>query len=196
MIDFIKGTVAELTPTYCVLETNGVGYDVSISLNTYTEIGARSQVMLYIHESIREDAFQLFGFTQKMERELFRKLITVSGIGPSIARVMLSSMNPKELSIAIIEGNVNLLKTIKGIGAKTAERVIVDLKDKVKLDGDILFGESKGIVTSNMASVEAVAALVMLGYNQKASEKVVQKIASMSGDMKVDQIIKQALKML
>lgn len=196
MIDFIKGTVAELTPTYCVLETNGVGYDVSISLNTYTEIGARSQVMLYIHESIREDAFQLFGFTQKMERELFRKLITVSGIGPSIARVMLSSMNPKELSIAIIEGNVNLLKTIKGIGAKTAERVIVDLKDKVKLDGDILFGESKGIVTSNMASVEAVAALVMLGYNQKASGKVVQKIASMSGDMKVDQIIKQALKML
>lgn len=196
MIDFIKGTVAELTPTYCVLETNGIGYDVSISLNTFTEIGTRPQVVLYIHESIREDAYQLFGFTQKMERELFRKLITVSGIGPSIGRVMLSSMTPKELSVAIIEGNVNLLKTIKGIGSKTAERVIVDLKDKVKLDEGMLVGGSKSAIANSTASVEAVAALVMLGYNQKSSEKVVQKIASQSTDLKVDQIIKQALKML
>lgn len=194
MIDFLKGIITEVTPTFCIVDVNNVGYELSISLNTYTEINTRKDIILYVHESIREDAYQLFGFSQKLERTLFRKLITVSGIGPSVARVMLSSMNPSELSNAIISGDVNSLKAIKGIGSKTAERVILDLKDKLKLDESI---EYASVATSSrIVNSEAVAALVMLGYNQKSSEKVVQQITKQQPELTIDKIIKQALKLL
>ena len=195
MIDFLKGNIHEVTPTFCVVEVNNVGYELSISLNTYTEINTKKEILLYVHESIREDAYQLFGFSQKLERILFRKLISVSGIGPSVARVMLSSMNPSELSNAIITGDANSLKTIKGIGGKTAERVILDLKDKLKLDESII-SSSTSLSSSNIVTGEAIAALVMLGYNQKQSEKVVLQIVKQNSDITIDKIIKQALKLL
>lgn len=195
MIDFLKGVIAEVTPTFCVVEVNNVGYELSISLNTYTEINTKKDIVLYVHESIREDAYQLFGFSQKLERVLFRKLITVSGIGPSVARVMLSSMSPSELSNAIISGDVNSLKAIKGIGNKTAERVILDLKDKLKIDESIDISSVTNS-SSRVVNNEAIAALVMLGYNQKSSEKVVQQITKQQPELTIDKIIKQALKLL
>lgn len=193
MIDFLKGAIVEVTPTNCVLEVNNVGYELSISLNTYTQINTKKETTLYVHESIREDAYQLFGFGQKLERILFRKLITVSGIGPSVARVMLSSMTPTELSNVIASGDVNSLKSIKGIGGKTAERVIVDLKDKLKLDESLVTNVQ---IQNNEITSEAIAALVMLGYNQKPSEKVVMQILKQSPELTIDKLIKQALKML
>ena len=195
MIDFLKGNIYEVSPTNCVVEVNNVGYDLNISLNTYTEINTKKEILLFVHESIREDAYQLFGFSQKLERTLFRKLISVSGIGPSVARVMLSSMSPAELSSAIIAGDVNSLKTIKGIGSKTAERVILDLKDKLKLDENMI-SSTLPIVSNSVVCGEAIAALVMLGYNQKQSEKVVSQIAKQNPELTIDKIIKQALKLL
>lgn len=193
MIDYIKGEVAELTPAMVALEAYGVGYDISISLNTYSALGGKTSAKLYIHESIREDAHQLFGFFDKHERELFRQLITVSGIGPSTGRMMLSSMTPRELAMAIASADVKTLKSVKGIGAKTAERVIVDLKDKIKLES----GEELPLASiSNPSGEEAVAALVMLGFVQKLSEKAVEKILKENPKATVEQIIKLALKML
>lgn len=198
MIDFIKGQIVELIPTHCVLEVqHGIGYDINISLNTYTEIGIKIDVKLYIHEVIREDAYQLYGFVTKIERELFRKLITVSGVGPSVARALLSSLSYNDLGTAIIEGNSSLLKGVKGIGVKTAERIILDLKDKIKIDGQIDVQSLNVKNKNNPANEEAVMALVMLGYNQKESEKAVKKISENNvTSLRVDQIIKQALKII
>lgn len=193
MIDYIKGEVAELTPAMVALEAYGVGYDLSISLNTYSALSGKKTAKLYVHESIREDAHQLFGFFDKHERTIFRQLITVSGIGPSTGRMMLSSLTPYELATAIASGDVNVLKTVKGIGAKTAERVIVDLKDKIKLEEGV---ELPLVLASNPSGDEAVAALVMLGFVQKASEKAVAKIIKENPSATVEQIIKVALKML
>lgn len=193
MIDYIKGEVAELTPAMVALEAYGVGYDLSISLNTYSALSGKTTAKLYVHESIREDAHQLFGFFDKHERDLFRQLITVSGIGPSTGRMMLSSMTPRELASAIATGDVNTLKSVKGIGAKTAERVIVDLKDKIKLESG---AEIPMPSVSSPAGEEAVAALVMLGFIPKSSEKVVDKILKDKPTATVEQIIKMALKML
>lgn len=193
MIDYIKGVVVELTPASVTLETNGIGYFINISLNTYTSLSGKTNVQLYIHEAIREDAHVLFGFFDKQERELFLLLISVSGIGAGTARMMLSSMTTLELANVIASGNSDMLKTVKGIGLKTAQRVIVDLKDKIKTSE---IEQTEMLTADTSSGHEAVAALVMLGFPQQASQKVVSKILKDKPDCTVEQIIKTALKML
>lgn len=194
MIDYIKGEVVELNPASVTIETSGIGYELSISLNTYSALGSVKQTKLYVHEAIREDAYQLYGFFDKHERELFKQLISVSGIGPSTGRMILSSMTPAELATTIATGDVNTLKTVKGIGVKTAQRVIVDLKDKIHMGDDAELPLTHAV--SSPIADEAIAALVMLGFAQKASEKVVAKIVKDNSGVTVEQIIKLALKML
>lgn len=193
MIDYIKGEIAELTPASVTVETYGIGYFINISLNTYTNLSGQKNAKLFIYEAIREDAHQLFGFFDKQERELFILLISVSGIGASTARMILSSMNPLELTNVIASGNSDMLKTVKGIGLKTAQRVIVDLKDKIKVSG---IQQVEMFAATNPAGEEATAALVMLGFTQQPSQKVVAKILKEKPDSTVEQIIKTALKML
>ena len=196
MIDYIKGEVAEITPTSATLEANGVGYQMNISLNTYAAISDKQSAKLYVYESIREDTYQLFGFMDKHERELFMMLISVSGVGPSTARVILSSLSSSELESVIASENATILQTVKGIGAKTAQRIIVDLKDKIKLTDDSGTPVSpKGITLTNTGN-EAVSALVMLGFVQNASQKVVSKLIKENPSMPVEAIIKEALKRL
>ena len=196
MIDYIKGEVAEISPTSATLETNGIGYQMNISLNTYGAINDKSSAKLYVYESIREDTYQLFGFMDKHERELFMMLISVSGVGPSTARVILSSLSSSELESAIASENATILQTVKGIGAKTAQRIIVDLKDKIKFtddSGTLVF--PKGITLTNTGH-EAVSALVMLGFVKNASQKVVSKLIKETPSLPVEAIIKEALKRL
>jgi Holliday junction DNA helicase RuvA len=173
MFEYIKGKISEITPTYIVLENNSVGYYIEISVNTFSQIDEKNEILLFLHQVIREDAHKLFGFTTKKEREIFRLLISVSGIGANTARMMLSSMIPDEIEGAILDGNVNLLKSIKGVGAKTAQRVIVDLRDKVgKID------ESSNIFVEqdNTLKNEALSALVMLGFAKNTVEKALDKL--------------------
>ncbi|ASB49537.1 Holliday junction branch migration protein RuvA [Alkalitalea saponilacus] len=193
MFEFISGKVVESGPAHVVLENNGLGYFVNISLTTYTCLKELKETSLYIHENIREDAYTLYGFHSIDERELFRHLISVSGIGANTARMMLSSLPPDELKVSILSGNANQLKGIKGIGLKTAQRVIVDLKDKLGKESidEKLFTDS-----DNTVREEALSALVMLGFAKAASQKAVDKILSSQPDCRVEQIIKQALKML
>lgn len=193
MIDYIVGEVTELTPASVTIETYGIGYLINISLNTYISLSGQKSAKVYVYEAIREDAHVLFGFSGKQERELFMHLISVSGIGPGTARMMLSSMNPQELASVITSGNVDMLKTVKGIGLKTAQRVIVDLKDKIKIEGS---AQLEILTPLSIAGEEAVAALVMLGFPQQASQKVVNKILKDKPDSKVEEVIKAALKML
>lgn len=196
MIDYIKGVVAEITPTSATIEANGIGYQMNISLNTYGAITDKPSVKLYVYESIREDTYQLFGFIDKHERELFMMLISVSGVGPSTARVILSSLSSSELENVIATENATLLQTVKGIGAKTAQRIIVDLKDKIKLTDDSgTIISAKGPTLTNTGH-EAVSALVMLGFVQNASQKVVSKLIKEKPSMPVEAIIKEALKRL
>ncbi|NDW10158.1 Holliday junction branch migration protein RuvA [Dysgonomonas sp. 520] len=193
MIDYIKGNIEELTPASATLETGGIGYFLHISLNTYTALSGKSSAKLFVHESIREDAHQLFGFSDKREREIFTQLISVSGIGASTARMILSSMSPSELENVIASGDANSLKNVKGIGMKTAQRVIVDLKDKIKVTGEAIPAAS---LANTQLSEESVAALVMLGFQQAASQKVVAKILKENPESSIEQVIKLALKML
>ncbi|MBQ1987714.1 MAG: Holliday junction branch migration protein RuvA [Muribaculaceae bacterium] len=193
MIEYIKGEITEVTPTYAVVENNGIGYFVNISLYTYTELQNSRSSMLYIYESIREDAHVLYGFIDKHERELFLLLISVSGVGPNSARMIQSSLSPSELENSIATSNVNSLKSVKGIGAKTAQRIIVDLKDKIKAPSDSL---SIQIPANNEIFDEALAALVMLGFSQQASQKVLKKLLSTSQSLNVEDVIKKALKMM
>ena len=195
MLDFIKGEIVELNPASVVLEVCGLGYAIQISLNTYSALAEKKEAKLYIHESIREDAHLLFGFSEKRERTLFLLLISVSGVGANTARMILSSLSVSELEAVISSGNSNMLKTVKGIGAKTAERIIIDLKDKVKLSDEAVSG-GKAISISNEAANEAVSALMMLGFNQVASQKVVSKIVKEKPLSTVEEMIKTALKML
>lgn len=194
MLDYIKGEIIELTPASVVIEVGNIGYLAQISLNTYTSLTNSQSCKLYIHEAIRDDAFQLFGFLDKKERELFLLLISVSGVGANTARMVLSSLSPVDLENAIASGNSSLLKTVKGIGGKTAERIILDLRDKIKLKDAISTGSS--VIISDEKLKEAVSALVMLGFNQPASQKVVNKINKENPDLTVEQIIKSALKIL
>lgn len=194
MIDYIKGEIAELTPTSVTIETYGIGYLINISLNTYTSLSGQKSVKLFISEVIREDAHNLFGFYDKYERELFLLLISVSGIGANTGRMILSSLNPQELVAVITSGNVDALKSVKGIGLKTAQRIIIDLKDKVKSDGAV--ANPLLMAATNPAAEEAIAALAMLGFPQQASQKVVTKILKESPESTVEEIIKTALKML
>lgn len=201
MIEYLRGTIDELTPTIAVLDLNGIGYQLFISLNTYSAIQGKKEIKLYVYEVIREDAHLLYGFAEKVERELFLQLISVSGIGGQTARMILSAFTPSELTGIIRDENVRMLKSVKGIGPKAAQRIIVDLKDKIKLD----FGENPtGNATSSavMGTVsretieEAVAALTMLGFPPAPTQKVVLQIVQNDASLPVEQIIKQALKML
>ncbi|MDR1610795.1 MAG: Holliday junction branch migration protein RuvA [Candidatus Symbiothrix sp.] len=191
MLDYIKGEIAELTPASVVIETGGVGYLAHISLNTYSALGNLKTCKLFVYEAIREDAHQLFGFMEKRERELFLLLISVSGVGANTARMVLSSIAVYELEGIIASGNANALKAVKGVGIKTAERIILDLKGKVKISGTT----SPDAVSGEVAR-EAVSALVMLGFNQLASQKAVGKIYADKPSSTVEEIIKLALKML
>lgn len=192
MIDYIKGEITELTPASVTLETGGIGYFINISLNTFTALENKTAIRLYIYEAIREDAYQLFGFLSKQERQLFLHLISVSGIGASTARMILSSMTASELEVVISSGNADMLKTVKGIGMKTAQRIIVDLKDKIKVSE----GAQQSTLVNSEVAGEAVAALVMLGFTQVPSQKAVAKILKDKPDSTIEQIIKTALKML
>lgn len=200
MIEYVKGGIAELSPATAVIDCNGLGYAVNISLNTYAAIQGKKECKLYIYEAIREDAYILYGFADKQERELFLLLISVSGIGGNTARMILSALTPAELINVISTENANLLKTVKGIGLKTAQRVIVDLKDKIKTAGMCAGNAGIGgpVLTSANAQVqeEAVAALTMLGFAQAPSSKVVMGILKETPDAPVEQVIKLALKRL
>ena len=194
MIEYIKGRIDEITPTYAVIETQGgVGYMLNITLNAYTQLQGQPLARLYVHEAIREDAYVLYGFIDRRERELFLNLISVSGVGPSTARVILSSLTTADLENAIISGNLRVLKAVKGIGAKTAERIIGDLKDKIKPCGDTL---SIHTPAENEVFDEALAALVMLGFTKAQSEKALTKLFKENPGVAVEQAIKQALKMM
>ncbi len=193
MIEYITGEIADLTPTTAVIECMGIGYLLNISLNTYSGLSKGASARLYVHEAIREDAYQLYGFGTLRERELFTLLISVSGVGPNTARMMLSSLSPAELEQAIATENLGVLKAVKGIGAKTAQRVIVDLKDKIKATDSTLIVSTPA--TSDVYD-EAVAALVMLGFSQPQTQKTVQKLLRDTPSLRVEEVIKQALKML
>ena len=193
MIEYIKGEIAEITPTYTVIDNNGIGYFVNISLNTYTSLQNSKNATIYIYEAIREDAHILYGFHNKHEREMFMLLISVSGVGPNSARMILSSLSPSELETAIATSGVAALKVVKGIGAKTAQRIIVDLKDKIKAPSDTL---NIQVPANNEIFDEALAALVMLGFSQQASQKVLKKLLSDTQELNVENVIKKALKMM
>ena len=193
MIEYIKGEIAEITPTYTVIDNNGIGYFVNISLNTYTSLQNSKNATIYIYEAIREDAHILYGFHNKHEREMFMLLISVSGVGPNSARMILSSLSPSELETAIATSGVAALKAVRGIGAKTAQRIIVDLKDKIKAPSDTL---NIQVPANNEIFDEALAALVMLGFSQQASQKVLKKLLSDTQELNVENVIKKALKMM
>jgi len=193
MFEYIKGSVASLKPSHIILEANSVGYFITISLNTYTQLNGRESVKLFIHQVIREDAHLLYGFASEPERELFRMLISVSGIGSNTAIMMFSSLSPDEISNAILNENVNLLKSIKGIGVKTAQRVIIDLKDKV---GKSPVSEQFVSSADNTLRNEALSALVMLGFAKKPAEKELDRILAAQPNLSVESVIKLALKSL
>ncbi|MCD7926175.1 Holliday junction branch migration protein RuvA [Bacteroidaceae bacterium] len=196
MIEYIKGDITEITPAMVVLDCNGLGYGINISLNTYSAIQNQSSTKLYIYEAIREDAYVLYGFSTKQERELFLLLISVSGIGGNTARMILSALSPTELCGVISSGNDKLLKTVKGIGLKTAQRIIVDLKDKIAASGMETVTSEMFAASNSEIHDEAVAALTMLGFAQAASMKVVAGILKEEPDAPVEKVIKLALKRL
>lgn len=198
MIEYLKGDITELTPTQAVIECHGVGYATNISLNTYTAIQNKPQAKLYIYEAIREDAYVLYGFADKQERELFLLLISVSGIGGNTARMILSALTPAGLCDVISSGNDKLLKTVKGIGLKTAQRIIVDLKDKIGTVGAAAGAAGATPLQTGQSEIaeEAIAALTMLGFPTAASQKVVHAILQEEKDIPVEKVIKLALKRL
>ena len=196
MIEYIKGTIAEITPAYTIIDNHGMGYMVNITLYAYErlqQLQKGQEALLYIYEAIREDAHLLYGFIDKRERELFLLLISVSGVGPNMARMILSALPPDELSVAIASGNEIPLKAVKGIGAKTAQRIIVDLKDKIKTDSSTLLSKTPA---NSEVYEEALAALVMLGFPQAISQKVLTKLLASNSQITVEDAIKQALKMM
>lgn len=191
MIDYIKGEITQITPTYLTMETGGIGYLVNISLTTYSALETKKDFKILIHEVIREDSHQLFGFAGDDERDIFRLLISVSGVGANTARMMLSSLTPEEIEKAILGSDSNLLKSVKGIGLKTAQRIIIDLKDKVgKHTGS---GEIFAFA-DNTRRDEALSALVMLGFAKSAVSKVLDKIVREEKNLTVEDMIKRALK--
>ena len=199
MLEYIKGELTELTPALAVVEAAGVGYGMNISLNTFSARQGKKDVKLYVYESIREDAHVLFGFASKKEREMFLLLITVSGVGPNTARMVLSSMSPAELCDCISTGNERMIKTIKGIGLKTAQRIIVDLRDKIVSLGiaaEIPAGGAIQQPVNSEVKEEAISALTMLGFSPAPSHKVVMQILKDNPDMPVEQVIKTALKLI
>ena len=193
MITQLKGRLVEKSPTDVVIDCNGVGYMVHISLNTFSKLTDSESITLFTHLQVKEDSNTLFGFYEKTERNLFRQLISVSGIGASTARTMLSSLTPKEIQSAIISGNVSTIQSVKGIGLKTAQRVIIELKDKVSLisENDEFIGN-----ISNTNKDEALSALEVLGYSRKHTNKVIETLLNNSPEMSVEELIKRALNKL
>lgn len=190
MITHLRGRIVEKTPTHVVVECNGVGYMVLISLNTFGKLPADEAAFLYTHHQVREDAQTLYGFVDEMERMLFRMLISVSGVGASTAQVVLSSMNPAELKNALVTENVAAMQSIKGIGAKTAQRIIIDLKGKA---ATLDVGEDFSGFISNTVRDEALTALDVLGFPKQKSEKVVDALLSKDSGLTLESLIKQAL---
>lgn len=191
MYEYIQGRIAELTPTYVVIDNGGIGYMILISLNTYTALLGKEQAIIFLHHIVREDAQLFYGFASKTEREVFRLLLTVSGVGAGTARMILSSLSASELRDAVLTGNVNIIKGVKGVGLKTAERVIVDLKDKIgktEANTDFLFAQS------NTNREEALSALVALGFQKNLVEKLLDKLLKEDPTMKVEDMVKKALK--
>ncbi|RVT78514.1 Holliday junction branch migration protein RuvA [Flavobacterium sufflavum] len=193
MIAHLQGKLVEKSPTQVVIDCGGVGYDVHISLHTYSLLPNSDFIKVFTYLQIKEDAHTIFGFVEKSEREIFKLLISVSGIGAGIARTMLSSLDPKQITNAIASGDVGTIQSIKGIGSKTAQRVILDLKDKVLKLYDL---DEVSMSQSNTNRDEALSALEVLGFVRKASEKVIEKIVKENPDASVESIIKQALKSL
>lgn len=200
MIEYVKGQIAELTPATAVVDCHGVGYGLNISLNTFSALQGKQEAKLYVYEAIREDAYVLYGFSTRQERALFLLLISVSGIGGNTARMILSALTPAELVNVISSGNDKLLKTVKGIGLKTAQRIIVDLKDKiasVEIEGTASPGISATMATEHSEILEeAVAALTMLGFPPAPSQKVALAILKEEPEAAVERVIKLALKRL
>lgn len=203
MIDYIKGELAELTPAQAVVEAYGVGYALNISLNTYEAVQGKKEVKLYVHESLvtggRDDSYTFFGFASKQERDLYRLLITVSGVGANTARMILSAASPAELAEAISSGNERLLKGVKGIGLKTAQRIIVDLKDKIMSLGiaqELPAGTAADSTIPADVRDEAVAALTMLGFSPAPTAKVVTALLTDDPTLPVEQVVKMALKQI
>lgn len=193
MLEYIKGNIAELNPASVIIDNNGIGYEIGISLSTYSQLEGRTEAKLLLHEVIREDAHLLFGFATTRERELFRLLIGVSGVGANTARVILSSIAPAELETVIATADERQLKAVKGVGAKTAQRIIVDLRDKIKpVDSSLIIERTATTDAFN----EGLAALTMLGFPRQASEKVLKKLFADDPSLRVESAIKHALKML
>jgi holliday junction DNA helicase RuvA len=193
MFEYISGKLVKLSPANATLDVSGIGYSIEISLNTYSILHGKNECQLFVHQVIREDAQLLFGFYKEIEREMFRQLISVSGVGANTARMMLSSMNTEEIRDAILTGNVALLQGIKGIGAKTAQRIIVDLKDKVgkaSKDAEIFISQS------NTIKEEALSALVALGFAKNVSDKTLSKVLAKEPNASVEELVKRALKQL
>lgn len=203
MIEYIRGELTELTPTLAVVETAGVGYAMSISLNTFSAIQGKKEVKLFVEESLvtggRDDNFTLYGFSTKQERELYRMLVTVSGVGANTARMILSASSPAELCNIIANGDERMLKNVKGIGLKTAQRIIVDLRDKIVSSGiadELHVSEQPAAMVNNSVKDEAVQALTMLGFSPAPSAKVVISILKEQPSLPVEQVIKLALKQI
>ena len=193
MYEYIKGNLVEATPTYAIVDNNGIAYIVNISVNTYSQINTSTSVLLYLYQIVREDAHLLYGFYTKEERVMFKYLISVSGIGANTANVMLSSMTVNEIAGAIMTENVNAIKSVKGIGLKTAQRVIIELKDKVV---GVDTSDAPSVNISSTIKEEAMAALLMLGFVKNQVSKALDKIISDSGVTTVEELIKLALKQL
>ena len=193
MIAHIKGRLIEKTPTYVVIDCNGVGYEIKISLNTYSNLGDSEVCSLYTHFVVREDAQLLYGFKETSERELFRLLISVSGVGSATAMMILSSLSPNDTKQAILNSDVITLKSVKGIGAKSAERIIIDLRDKIgKVDSSATISSS----INNTVKEEALSALVMLGFGKNPAEKALSKVILGGEELTVEELIKRTLKNL
>ncbi len=193
MYSFISGTVVEKNPTYVVLDNQGIGYFINITLNTFTAIGEQQHVKLFVHLAIREDAHTLYGFYTESERELFLQLITVSGVGCNTARLILSSMTVTEAVDAIATNNIRMIQSVKGIGAKTAQRIAVDLHDKV---GKLEAGGDISPIGNNTLKDEALSALMVLGFNKMSIEKVLDKLLKQMENPTVEDIIKESLRLL
>lgn len=191
MYDYIEGIIIEKTPTFIIIEAAHIGYFINISLNTYSTLPQQDQCKLYIHQIVREDAILFFGFSDKKEREIFRQLISVSGVGANTARLILSSLSPDDIRNAINEGNVFVLKSIKGIGIKSAQRIIVDLKGKIGKEGEM---EEIFRTESNTIHEESLSALVHLGFTKSAVDKVIRQILAEKKDLTVEEVVKVALK--
>lgn len=200
MIEYVRGELAELSPAYAVIDTGGVGYGLNISLNTYTAIQGKKEVKLHVYESIREDAYVLFGFAAREERDMFLLLISVSGVGANTARMILSELSPAELCGVISSGNERVLKTVKGIGLRTAQRIIVDLKDKIAslgITGEVPQETAQQVdMVNKEVKDEAVGALTMLGFAPAPSAKVVVAILKEQPELPVEQVVKLALKQI